>query len=145
MIDVDTPLPEYTGQGQVGILVGLQDVSLDPVLIGVLPSGLGVPPCGCLGFEHRLPWPPTLHFELPTPQEFGILLMIEGAEQLSTPKKTSRRKRRFRRRPCLCPPSPAGWGGSDQEKHRHRQRYQHQHQQQHQQQEMPRLSLGSRS
>ena len=42
MIDVDTPLPEYTRKGHVGILVGLQDVSLDPILIGVLPSGLGV-------------------------------------------------------------------------------------------------------
>ena len=41
----DASLPEYTGGGQVGLLVGLQDISLDPVLIGILPFGLGVYQC----------------------------------------------------------------------------------------------------
>ena len=33
------PLPKYAGGGNVGILVGIQDVQLDPVLVCVLPSG----------------------------------------------------------------------------------------------------------
>ena len=41
----NAPLLEYTGGGQVSLLVGLQDISLDPVLIGILPSGLGVYQC----------------------------------------------------------------------------------------------------
>ena len=40
MVDVNAPLPKFTGGGSVGILIGLQDVSLDPILIGTLPSGL---------------------------------------------------------------------------------------------------------
>ena len=45
MIDVDTPLPKYAGGGHMGIHVGLSDVSLHPILIGMLPSGLGVYQC----------------------------------------------------------------------------------------------------
>ena len=41
LFDPTVPLPKHTGGGDVGILVGIQDVQLDPVLIGVLPSGTG--------------------------------------------------------------------------------------------------------
>ena len=40
MVGEDTSLLLFTGGGKVRILVGLQDVSLDPVLIGTLTSGL---------------------------------------------------------------------------------------------------------
>ena len=36
------PLPAFTGGDAVSLLIGLQNVLLDPVRIGVLPSGLGV-------------------------------------------------------------------------------------------------------
>ena len=45
LVDLDTPVPEYTDGGRVGLLVGLQDVRLDPVLFGTLPSGTGVYRC----------------------------------------------------------------------------------------------------
>ena len=41
----DAPLPDYTGGGEVSILIGLQDISLDTVLLDILPSGLGVYQC----------------------------------------------------------------------------------------------------
>ena len=44
-LGLDTPLLEYTGGGQVSLLVGLQDISLDPVLIGILHSVLRVYQC----------------------------------------------------------------------------------------------------
>ena len=145
LIGIDAPLPEYTGRGQVGLLVGLQDVSLDSVLIGVLPSVLGVYQCPFLnvwGSSIAYAGPhPT--FRAPLPQEFRASFMIERTEQLSRPEKTCRRKRRFRRRPCLCPLSPSGWGGDNRQQHGHR--HHHQIQQQCQKQETPRLTLGSRS
>ena len=39
------PLPKHSGGGDVGILVGIQDVQLDPVLVCVLPSGTGLYRC----------------------------------------------------------------------------------------------------
>lgn len=42
LIDPSIPLPEYAGGGNVGILVGIQDVRLDPVLLRTLPSRVGV-------------------------------------------------------------------------------------------------------
>ena len=45
MVGFDAPRPEYTRGGQVSLLVGLQDISLDPVLTGILPSGLRVYQC----------------------------------------------------------------------------------------------------
>ena len=41
----DAPLPEYTGGGEVSLLIGLQDKSLDPVLLEILHSLLGVYQC----------------------------------------------------------------------------------------------------
>ena len=37
-----TPLPPSVGGSPVGLLIGLQNITMDPVLIGILPSGLGV-------------------------------------------------------------------------------------------------------
>ena len=36
------PLPAFTGGDAVSLLIGLQNVLLDPIRIGVLPSGIGV-------------------------------------------------------------------------------------------------------
>ena len=40
--DKSTPLPPSIGGSPVGLLIGLQNITMDPVLIGILPSGLGV-------------------------------------------------------------------------------------------------------
>ena len=45
LISPDTPLPENAGGGPRGLLVGIQDIRLDPVLIATLPSGIGVYQC----------------------------------------------------------------------------------------------------
>ena len=44
-LDQNTPLPRHAAGGDVGVLVGIQDVQLDPVLIAVLPSGTGLYRC----------------------------------------------------------------------------------------------------
>ena len=116
------PLPEYTGGEYVGILVGLQDVSLNPMLIGMLWTRIS-------GVQALPTLAPTL-FRASHLKEFGVSLMIEGAERLSRPEKSGRRKRRSRRRPCLCLLSRPGWGGENRGSHRHRHQHQHQHQQQ---------------
>ena len=109
----DTPLPEYTGGGQVSQLVGLQDISLDPVLIGILPSGLGVYQCPFVdvwGSSIAFAGPhPSFH--IPQPQEYGASFTISGMENLSRPQKLGNKKKRFRRRLCLCLSSPRGGGG----------------------------------
>ena len=38
-------LPEYAGGGNVGLLVGIQDVRINPVILVTLPSGVGVYQC----------------------------------------------------------------------------------------------------
>ena len=38
----DSALPPFVGGSSVDLLIGIQDVSLDPVLIWVLPCGLGI-------------------------------------------------------------------------------------------------------
>ena len=43
MINLETPLPEYAGGGDVGLLIRIQNVQFDPVLLGMLPSGIGCP------------------------------------------------------------------------------------------------------
>ena len=39
---INAPLPSFTGGAPVAMLIGIQNVALDPVRIGVLPSGVGV-------------------------------------------------------------------------------------------------------
>ena len=36
------PLPPSFGGSQVRLLIGIQNVELDPILLGILPSGLGI-------------------------------------------------------------------------------------------------------
>ena len=45
LLEPTVPLPKYAGGGDVGILLGIQDVQLDPVLVCVLPSGTGLYRC----------------------------------------------------------------------------------------------------
>ena len=45
LLESTVPLPRYAGGGEVGVLLGIQDVHLDPVLVGVLPSGTGIYRC----------------------------------------------------------------------------------------------------
>ena len=62
LIDQHIPLPKHAPGGNVGVLVGIQDVQLDPVLIAVLPSGISV--CRC-PFVHV--WGSQIAFAGPHP------------------------------------------------------------------------------
>ena len=65
-------------------------IALNPILIGVLSSGLAVNPCPFVdvwgsSITYTGPYP---SFRAPHLKECGVSLMIEGAEQLSRPEKT---------------------------------------------------------
>ena len=45
LINPDTPLPAYAGGGPLDLLIGIQDIQLDPVLVATLPSEIGVYKC----------------------------------------------------------------------------------------------------
>ena len=117
----DAPLPEYTGGGEVSVLIGLQDISLDPVLLDILPSGLGVYQCPFVDvWGSNIAFAgPHPSFQDPQPQEYGASPTMSGTEYLSRPEKSGRSKKRFRRRPCLCRSSPGGGGWVDPQHPRH--------------------------
>ena len=110
----DAPLQEYTGGGQVSSLVGLQDISLDPVLIGILPSGLGVYQCPFVDIwgSSIAVVGPHPSFRAPQTQESGALFIVSRMEKPTRPGKSGYKKPRFRRRPCLCLSPAAGGGGN---------------------------------
>ena len=45
LVDPTAPLPEYAGGGPVGLLVWIQDIRLDPILLGTIPSEIRVYQC----------------------------------------------------------------------------------------------------
>ena len=110
----EAPLPEYTRGGEVSVLIGLQDISLDPVILGILPSGLGIYQCPFVDvWGSNIAFTgPHPSFQAPQPQENGALPAVSGTEYLSRPEKSGRKKKRFRRRPCLCLSSPGEGVGS---------------------------------
>ena len=129
----------------MSLLIGLQDISLDPVLSDILPSGLGVYQCPFIDvWGSNIAFAgPHPSFQVPQPQEYGALSTVSGTENLSRPEKSGKKKKQFRRRPCLCLSSLGGGGGVNPQNLRHRQ--QQQHPQHHQQPETLRLCLGTRS
>ena len=72
-IGINATLPEYTGGGQVSLLVGLQDISLDPVLnrdSTLWTQGLPVPLVDIWGSSITVAGPHP-SFRAPQTQESG--------------------------------------------------------------------------
>ena len=112
LINPTTPLPEYAGGGAVGLLVGNQDVQLDPILLGTLPSRIGVYQCPFVDI-----WGSSLAFAGPhpsfqptEPEIVSTSMMIHLMNPADQPKRHGRRHRRSRRNPCLCHSPARGWG-----------------------------------
>ena len=104
LLDPSVPLPKYAGGGEVGVLLGIQDVQLDPVLIAVLPSGTGLYRCPFVdiwGSQFAYGGP---HPSFSTPTNVGHMSSLFMAIK----KKTD--TRRSCRNPDLCHLAPPGWG-----------------------------------
>ena len=117
--DPTVPLPKHAGGGDVGILVGIQDVQLDPVLIGVLPSGTGVYRCPFIDM-----WGSQIAYGGPHPS-FSASTNDSPRSSMFTrlstrPLDTNMETWRYRRNPDLCHFVPPGWGDSALGLTRHR-------------------------
>ena len=109
-----------------------------PILIGILPSGLGVYQCPFVdiwGSSIAVAGPHP-SFRAPKTQESGASFVVSRTEKPTRPVKSGYKKQRFRRRPCLYLSPATGGGGNSPHNHGHRQQ---------QQQTTLRLSLGWRS
>ena len=114
LIDQHIPLPKHTAGGNVGVLVGIQDIQLDPVLIAVLPSGIGVYRCPFLDV-----WGSQIAFAGPHPSFIAPIANSYSSSMFSrvtrTPMETEKKKtkpRESRRNPRLCHFAPTGCGDS---------------------------------
>ena len=118
-LDPTVPLPKHAGGGDVGILVGIQDVQLDPVLIAVLPSGTGVYRCPFIDM-----WGSQIAFGGPHPSFTASTNNSPRSSmftRLSTrPADPDMTTRRYRRNPDLRHLAPPGWGDSARGLMRHR-------------------------
>ena len=127
LIDPTTPLPKCAGGGTVGLLLGIQDIRLDPVLVGTLLLGIGVYQCPFVDIwgSSRAFASPYPSFQFTGTEIESTSMMIHLLNSPSLPVKHGRRHRRSRRNPCLCHFSLAGCGGLP---HRFLQHRQHQQQ-----------------
>ena len=122
-LDQNTPLPRHTAGGIVGVLVGIQDVQLDPVLIAVLPSGIGVYRCPFIdiwGSQIAFAGPHP-SFTAPTANSHRSSLFTKLTNKPGGPEHKKNKKQEFCRNPRLCHFAPPGWGDSTLglEQHRH--------------------------
>ena len=69
----------------MSVLIGLQDISLDPVLLGILPSGLGIYQCPFVDvWGSNIAFAgPHPSFQVPQPQEYEALPTVPGTKNLS--------------------------------------------------------------
>ena len=122
LINPDTLLPEYAGGGPLELLIRIQDVQLDPVLVAVLPSGIGVYKCPFIdvwGSNLAYAGPhPSFQTSLTSPPTSSLLVQFPTSPRQS--KKFCKKKWWYRRNPVLCPSSPAPGGGCPRINHRHR-------------------------
>ena len=103
-LDPTAPLLKHAAGGDVRILVGIQDVQLDPVLIAVLPSGTGVYRCPFIdmwGSQIAYGGPP---FSASTNDSPPSSMFTRLSTRPADPDMTTRR---YRRNPDLCLISPA--------------------------------------
>ena len=110
-LDPTVPLPKHAAGENVGILVDIQDVQLDPVLIAVLPSGTGVYRCPFIDI-----WGSQIAFGGPHPSFTTPTANNPRSSmftRLSTrPTESEMTTRRYRKNPRLCHLAPPGWGDS---------------------------------
>ena len=119
LLEPTVPLPRYAGGGDVGILLGIQDVQLDPVLVGVLPSGTGLYRCPFVDM-----WGSQFTYGGPHPSfsastSVGHMSSMFTRISTTAPKK-NKTTRKVCRNPVLCHFAPPGWGDSAQGLTRHR-------------------------
>ena len=113
------PLPKHSGGGDVGILVGIQDVQLDPVLVCVLPSGTGLYRCPFVDI-----WGSQFTYGGPHPS-FSASTSVGHTSSMFTrlstgALNTNMDSRKFCRNPDLCHFAPPGWDDSALGLMRHR-------------------------
>ena len=123
LIDPSLPLPDYTAGGDVQVLVGLQDVRLDPILIAVLPSGIGVYRC-----PFKDIWGSQIAYAGPHPSSYtaddyyGSTFFVNVGRKPDLQPRRNNSTRESCRNPDLCLPAPPGWGGAALSTDRHRPR-----------------------
>ena len=112
LVDQHTPLPRYAAGGSVGVLMGKQDIQLDPVLIAVLPSGIGVYRCPFVDmWGSQIAYPgPHPSFSTPTANTFSSSMFSRLIRTPSTLRKEKKYTRESCRNPRLCHFAPPGWG-----------------------------------
>ena len=119
LLEPTVPLPKYAGGGDVGILVGIQDVQLDPVLVCVLPSGTGLYRCPFVDI-----WGSQFTYGGPHPS-FSASTSVGHTSSMFTRLSTRaliKKKDTWKscRNPALCHFAPPGWGDSALGSMRHR-------------------------
>ena len=119
LLEPSVPLPRYAGGGDVGILLGIQDVQLDPVLVGVLPSGTGIYRCPFVDM-----WGSQFAYGGPHPS-FSASTNVGHMSSLfmkitTTAPEKKKSTWKFCRNPALCHFAPPGWGDSARGLVRHR-------------------------
>ena len=109
-----TPLPRHAAGGNVGVLVGIQDVQLDPVLIAVLPSGTCVYRCPFINiWRSQIAFAgPHPSFTAPTANSHRSSLFTKLTNKPGGPEHKKNKKREFCRNPRLCHLAPPGWSDS---------------------------------
>ena len=109
LVDQHTPLPRYAAGGSVGVLVGIQDVQLDPVLIAVLPSSIGIYRCPFVDmWGSQIAYAgPHPSFNTPYCQQDQFMRLLRAP---SNSRKEKKRNRESRRNLFLCHFAPPGCG-----------------------------------
>ena len=122
LIDQHTPLPKYTAGGSVGVLVGIQDVQLDPILIVVLPFGIGVYRCPFVdAWGSQIAFAgPHLSFTATTANSYSSSMFSRVMRMPAETEKQRTKSWESCRNPRLCHFAPPGWGDSAQGPERHR-------------------------
>ena len=109
LIDRKTALPKHAAGGTVGVLVGIQDVQLDPVLIAVLLSGIGVYRCPFIdiwGSQIAFAGPHP-SFTAPTANNHGSLMFTRLMRTPGEPE-TRKTKPRVLQKPTSVSLAPPG-------------------------------------
>ena len=119
LLDSSIPLPRYTAVGNIGMLIGMQHIQLDPVLIAVLPNAPRVNRCPFMDI-----WNSEISYARPHP---SFTTTPNCKKKLFLFTKLTRNLEKDERRtkkPRLCHLAPPGWGDHAQQEVRHRQRHQ---------------------
>ena len=96
----------------MGVLVGIQDVQLDPVLIAVLPSSIGIYRCPFVDmWGSQIAYVgPHPSFSTPTANSISSSIFFRVLRMPSNSRKEKKRNRESRRNLFLCHFAPPGCG-----------------------------------